>query len=76
MWNKFHKNKTHEVWRWWAIVLNKGDVLYAYATSEEHALERVFGNRDCWAIKHAVHCVTPCRLAVGDDLTVLGKSTV
>lgn len=73
MWNKFHKNKTKEVWRWYGIILNKGDVLYAYATSEEHALLRVFGSLDCWAVRHSVHTVTPCKLAVGDDLTFLGK---
>lgn len=73
MWNKFRKDKAREIWRWWAIILNKGDVLYTYATSESHALERVFGNCDSWAVKHTVHTVTPCRLAVGDDLTVLRK---
>lgn len=73
MWNKFRENKAKEIWRWWAIVLIKGDVLYCYAKDEEHALLRVFGSLDCYAVRHSVHSVMPCKLAVGDDLTFLGK---
>lgn len=55
--------------RWYAIVLNKGDVLYSLAESEESALLRVFGNLDCWAVKHAVHTVVPAKLTAGGDFT-------
>lgn len=73
MWNKFHKNKTTEVWSYFGIVLKSGDVLYTYARDEEEAITKVFGNRPSYATKHAICNVVPCKIASVGDLTFLGK---
>lgn len=69
MWDKFCKDETEVVLKWWAIVLKSGDTLFARAEDEEAALLQVFGKLDCYAVKHAVVSVTPCRVAASDDFT-------
>lgn len=63
------KAKQIRVERWWAVVLNKGDVLYVLAKDERDAIERIFGTTSSWAVRHSIHGVFPCKLAVAADLT-------
>ncbi len=71
----FRKDKAEQirVKRWYGVVLNKGDVLYTMAFDESDAIRRIFGNTDSFAVRRSVHCVVPCKLAVRDDFTFLGK---
>ena len=75
MWDKFCTGKAKDTdlskpMRLWGIVLKKGDVLYTYARDEEHAVERVFGSKPCYAVKHAIANVVPCSVTGIGDLTV------
>lgn len=71
--NKVCKDKASEILDWWAIVLKKGDVLFAQAKNEEAALLKVFGSLECYAVKYAVTSVVRCNSPVVADLTFLGK---